>query len=33
VDQDGFEKAQPRTFASLIAGFTDYQPKPGVKSG
>jgi type III restriction enzyme len=33
VDQDGFEKAQPRTFASLVAGFTDYQPNIGVRSG
>ena len=33
VDQGGFEKAQPRTFASLVAGFTGYQPDLGVKSG
>ena len=33
VDQDGFEKAQPRTFASLVAGFTDYPPNIGVGSG
>ncbi|NDP41680.1 MAG: DEAD/DEAH box helicase family protein [Aromatoleum sp.] len=33
VDQAGFEKAQPRTFVSLVAGFTDYQPNFGVKSG